>query len=94
MNAELKHFLKGAWKEAAIWALIAAFALEISINVISRKTLWHRVESVEEKVRSLEHVRELEELQTRAQLDELRRKSDSNTQVIEKVEEKVESKHR
>ena len=80
------------WKEAAVWALAAALLLEFGLNLLFRRTLWHRIEHVEASVKQLEHERELEELRVRSQLDELRQKADSNTEVIEKVEQKVEKK--
>jgi hypothetical protein len=83
---------KAMWKEAAIWALAAAFLLELGINVAARRTVWHRVDAVEEKVKSLEHTRELEELQTRQQLNELRQKSNENKAGLDQVEKEVRKK--
>ena len=92
MTGEVKAVLQKAWKEAAILALAAALLLEIGINIVGRRTVWHRLEALEEKVKGLEHVRELEELRTRQELDDLRQRANSNTEEIVKVEEKVEKK--
>lgn len=86
------QWLKQGWKEAAILALLAAFLLELGINLLSSRTIWHRLTALESNVQELQHERELEELRTRSQLDELRQKAQQNTDVIEKVEEKVEKK--
>jgi C4-dicarboxylate-specific signal transduction histidine kinase len=92
MTDGVKAVLRKAWKEAAVLAVAAALLLEIGINVVSRRTVWHRLEALEEKVKGLEHTRELEELRTRQQLDDLRQRANSNTEEIVKVEEKVEKK--
>jgi hypothetical protein len=44
----------GKWREAIVWALLAAVALELGINVVEGKTLWHRVTSLEQRVNALE----------------------------------------
>jgi preprotein translocase subunit SecF len=87
-----KFKFPASWREAAIWALVAALLLEFGINLFFRRTIWHRLEYVEGSVKELQHERELEELRVKSQLNELRVKQESNTQVIEKVEEKVEKK--
>jgi len=91
---EPKGFLKFLphWREAAIWALIAAFLLELGINVMSRNTLWHRVTEMEESVKSLQHSRELEELKTRSQLDQLLQKTEDNKQELDQIDEEVKKK--
>ena len=86
------QWLKKEWREAAVLALLAAFLLELVINVLSARTIWHRLTALEHSVQQLEHQRELEELRVRSQFEELRQKADQNTQGIEKVEEKVEKK--
>lgn len=88
----LPEWLRKQWKEAAVWALVAALFLEFGINLFSSRTLWHRLADMEHRVQNLEHQNELEQLRVRSQFDELRQKADQNTQVIEKVEEKVEKK--
>ena len=103
MGEEVKHSSKeGAtgglgirlptWREAAVWALLAAIFFEVGLNLLFRRSIWHRVENLEEHVRSLNHTRELEELRTRQQLDELRQKSDSNKQELDEIDEKVKKK--
>ena len=88
----LPQWLKSGWREAAILALGAAFVLELAINVFAGRTVWHRLTALEHSVQQLEHERELEELRTSSQLNELRQKAQTQEQVIEKVEERVEKK--
>lgn len=85
-------WLKKDWREAAVWALAAAFVLEGGCNVFAGKTIWHRLTALERSVQALQHERELEEQRTRLQIDELREKAQTNAEQVEKVEEKVEKK--
>ena len=84
--------LKEGWREAVILAMAAAFLLEFGCNVFAGRTIWHRVTALEHSVQQLEHQRELQELRTQSEFDELRQKAQQNEQVIEKVEERVEKK--
>lgn len=88
----LKEYLKKEWREAAMLAIVAALSLEFLINLFATRTVWHRLTALEHSVQTLEHERELEELRTRSQLDEIRQKAQQTTDVIEKVEQKVEKK--
>lgn len=46
--------IKANWKEAAIWALFAAFILELLINVFAGTTVWHRLTVLEHSVQQLQ----------------------------------------
>jgi hypothetical protein len=83
---------KAIWRDALIWAVIAAVGIEIGCNVISRRTLWQRMDTVEEKIKQAEHEKELEELRTQKELDELRVKADTNKQELKEVEKEVKRK--
>jgi len=83
---------KALWKEAAIWALAAALLLELGCNVFNRKTVWHRIDSLEEQVKDLQHTRELEEQRTRLRLDDLQQKAETNTEELKQVEKEVTKK--
>ena len=37
-----------AMREAAIWALAAALALELGSNLIAERTIWHRLDAIEQ----------------------------------------------
>ena len=87
----LPNWLKQHW-EAAFLALIAAFVLELLINVFAGTTVWHRLGNLEHSVQQLEHQRELEELRMNSQFNELRQKAETNAEQVEKVEQKVEKK--
>jgi hypothetical protein len=50
------------WRDAAIWAVIAALVLEFGINLFSRQTLWHRIESLEDRVSHLERIHEQDDM--------------------------------
>lgn len=89
---QLANWLKSEWKEAAMLALLAALLLEGGCNVLSGRTVWHRLGELEQSVKDLQHEKELEEQRTRLQLDDLREKSAKNAEQVEKVEEKVEKK--
>lgn len=80
------------WREAAVWALAAAFLFEGGCNVFARRTIWHRLADLEHSVQELQHERELDERDMRHQFDELRQKAQRNEEQVEKVEEKVEKK--
>lgn len=81
-----------SWREAAVWALAAAFIFEGGCNVFAGRTIWHRLTALEHSVQQLEHQRELEELRMNSQFNELRQKAEQNEQQVEKVEERVEKK--
>ena len=88
----LTEWLRKGWKEAAILALLAAFLIELVVNVFGGRTVWHRLGALEHSVQQLEHERELQELRTRSEFEQLRQKAQSQEQVIEKVEQRVEKK--
>jgi hypothetical protein len=50
------------WKQAAVWALAAALLFEFVMNLFSRQTLWHRIESLELRVSHLERIHEQDDL--------------------------------
>jgi|SRR6516162_3606922 cell division protein FtsB len=89
---KVKKFSLPTWREAAVWAVLAALLFEVGLNLLFRRSIWHRVENLEEQVKSLNHTRELEELRMQNQLQSLRQSQEANTVSIEKVEEKVERK--
>lgn len=88
----LPQWLKQGWKEAVLLAVVAAFLMELVINIFGATTVWHRLTALEHSVQELQHERELEELRMRNQFDELRQKAEQNAQQVEKVEERVEKK--
>lgn len=45
------------WREAALWAVLAAVLLEFGINLFARQTLWHRMDALENRVKQLEQKR-------------------------------------
>lgn len=51
----LPSWLKQGWREAAIWALAAAFILELILNVFASETVWHRLTALEHSVQQLQH---------------------------------------
>ena len=92
MNAEVRTFLRGKWREAAFWAIVALVVSEVGCNVFARRTIWHRVDQLEVEVKDLQHTREMEEQRTRLRLDELQEKADSNKQELKEVEKEVKRK--
>jgi hypothetical protein len=50
------------WKEAAIWAVVAAMLLEFVVNMFARQTLWHRISGLEDRVGHLERIHEQDDL--------------------------------
>lgn len=46
--------IKASWKEAAVWALAAAFILELLINVFAGTTVWHRLTTLEHSVQQIQ----------------------------------------
>ena len=66
--------------------------LELTINVFGGRTIWHRLTALEHSVNQLQHEKELEELRTQSEFQQLRQQAQTQEQVIEKVEQKVEKK--
>jgi hypothetical protein len=83
------EWMVGKWREAIIIGVACMLLAEIGCNVISRRTLWQRVDALEERVKQFDHERELEELRTQKELDELRSKADTNKQELIEVEKEV-----
>ena len=83
---------RALWRDALIWAVVAAVGIELGCNVISRRTIWQRLDAVEEKIKQAEHEKELEELRTQKELDELRVKAENNKQELQEVEKEVKKK--
>ena len=44
------------WKLAFWFAIVAALAAEISINIFREHTVWHRLNSIEQKVDRIEQM--------------------------------------
>ena len=42
------------WRHAAVWAVIAAVLLHITINIMAERTLWHRLTALEHAVHVLQ----------------------------------------
>ena len=49
------------WREAVLWAIVAAVGLEFVINLVNRKTLWQRIDFLEQRVSHLERIHEAQD---------------------------------
>jgi len=43
---KVKKFSLPTWREAAVWAVLAALLLEVGLNLLFRRSIWHRVENL------------------------------------------------
>jgi hypothetical protein len=41
------------WREALLWAILAAMVFQITENWIRGRTLWHRLDSIEERLQTI-----------------------------------------
>jgi len=57
------------WREALIWAVLAAACAEFGLNLFSDNSLWHRMERLEQQVNTLQdrvsHLERIHELERR-----------------------------
>jgi len=60
MNEQPKRW--AIWKDAALWAIVAALLLEFVVNLFARETLWHRMAALEDRVSHLERIHEQQDL--------------------------------
>jgi len=67
---------KALWKEAAIWAVVAALILEFMINTFQRKTVWHRIDYLEYRVDHLEKIHEQDDLIRKQEEMQLRKQKE------------------
>lgn len=60
---------KTLWRDALLWAIVAAMLLEFVVNVFEQKTLWQRMDGVEHRIEHLEKIHEQQDEDMRRRLE-------------------------
>lgn len=49
----LERMTSTGWREALLWALLAAVVVEFALNIMEERTIWQRLTALEHEVHEL-----------------------------------------